>query len=663
MTSLLVLLDRTAPVDDRAEAALAMGRLQDPRAIVPLIYAVRDPEERVQLAVIQALGQFTHLGVERTLADVLADAGRMVTVQAAAAYALGSQRTASARTALYAVFQQSRQPQPVRRACGEALETFFPGYLASLGESAHAVDRRGRALLVPASCGFGAYALGTIGQYGKSQVAVPIGMLSGLVLGGAGSFLLTQDAEMTMARAGGIVTGGAWGLWTGLTAGRMATHARPDEELVNTLGLAGEALGLVATSLAARHNRYTFNDIVTINLGALAGHNALWGGLLLASNATDTPQALGALMGASLVSLAGTAAATPRLHFTGGDVALITHGALQGAWIGTWVPALGRSRPSGDQVWGGMLLGSSLGTLGSAVVSQYVDLETKHTAFMATTGGYGYLLGAGLPKLLGVDEPRWTVGTMLGVGIAGTVVGAWARDIVVFDRGDAALTALGTAWGGWQGLSIGAYLDANPNFDFDETQRSGAMMTGAAVGGIATLGVAQVTDVTAWETLMLASGGMWGSWLSLWGNALADSEPRVTWLSNIVASNLGLAATAVLMSPVMKVHPTRVGIVDLAGMSGAALASLGAALVTDDSDTIITANLVGSGAGLLAGVIVASKVDVKAAHARRWRRWRPARTLARWEPSISLLPLFPPMGEATGRPGWYVSLSAREPVR
>ncbi len=96
LDAVLTLMDRAQPVDARIRAAADLGRTHDPRAIIPLIYALGDPEARIQLAVVEALGQFTSLTVEKALQTVLEDDRRMETVRTAAADGLGAQRTVRA---------------------------------------------------------------------------------------------------------------------------------------------------------------------------------------------------------------------------------------------------------------------------------------------------------------------------------------------------------------------------------------------------------------------------------------------------------------------------------------------------------------------------------------------------------------------------------------
>jgi hypothetical protein len=180
------------------------------------------------------------------------------------------------------------------------------------------------------------------------------------------------------------------------------------------------------------------------------------------------------------------------------------------------------------------------------------------------------------------------------------------------------------------------------------------------------MAISQKMDLSAWEVLMLTSGGMWGTWFSLWGNALADSDRATLWLSNALATDAGLATAGLLISPLLHVHPTRIGIANLAGMSGAALASLGAALTTDNSDTIIIANLAGSTLGIGVGAIVAGRLKLKHSSYSGLKHFtRKAARLDRWHPSISVLPYAPNMGmQPTGEAkGWYVNVSAVQPVR
>ena len=76
----------------------------------------------------------------------------------------------------------------------------------------------------------------------------------------------------------------------------------------------------------------------------------------------------------------------------------------------------------------------------------------------------------------------------------------------------------------------------------------------------------------------------------------------------IAAGDAGLALGALLVSPAVDLDPRRVGVAYLGGLSGAALASLGAALATRDNDKLIGANLIGSAAGLAIGGLIATRM-------------------------------------------------------
>lgn len=692
---LLRLQDVNAPLIERQAAAEKLAALGDDRAVIPLVYALQDAEVTIQVAVVKALGSYVLPETEQALERVLK--GTYPTpVRTAAADSLGAQRTLSAREVLLEVYRRERNPREVRAAAWDALDVWFPGYLASIGETGKVIDSRGRWLLVPAAVGFGAYDLGAVGRLGASSASLPIGIASGALLGGASAFLLTQRQEMTPVQAASIVTGGAWGLWGGYRVGTMATFHRCDSEQQTLDGLAigtpaydsayqswwacaerttdietavgalGNAVGIAATSLTLKHNPYAFYDVLDINLGGLAAHNALLGTYgLVAPDAQPSVLTHGSLLGISLAGMVGTALVTRNLHFSPGDVALTAHGTLQGGWVGGWLPSL--FWPASDlrstRSNGGVYLGSSLGMVGAAWLAQKTDLTVGQNLFMGATSAYGYALGASIPRLADSSSEKGQVGSMLAGGLVGLGASALLRERVKYDFGDVTLVALGTGWGLWQSIGISGYLANRGQALITPTQSNGARLLGPAVGGLGMMALSQRMELSPWEVLMLASGGVWGGWYAGWGAMLFDVNTTDTLLATVLASDLGLVTSAVLLSPLVGIHPTHLGFVNLGGLAGTALFSLGAALATSNTDTIITANLLGGTVGLATGAFIATRVKVDKMPKAPKQVGLALQRLGRWHPQLGLEPNVTYLeGQAPRTDGWRVTLRMVQPV-
>jgi hypothetical protein len=136
------------------------------------------------------------------------------------------------------------------------------------------------------------------------------------------------------------------------------------------------------------------------------------------------------------------------------------------------------------------------------------------------------------------------------------------------------------------------------------------MALGAALGAAVAMPLAQVMSPTSTQVLALTGGAFWGTWFAAWSVALTEvAEPTGLRLT-LAASDVGLATAALLVSPLLNVDARRIGVANLGGLAGAGLASLAAALATRNNDAVITANLIGSGAGLIGGAILASSLTL-----------------------------------------------------
>lgn len=683
LAPMLTLLDNALPVSARLEAAKLLGQVQDPRVIPVLSYMAWDSEQELQVAVVEALGLFRNPTAEKRLKGIL-EALASKPVQVAAIRSLGAQGTESARDTLTEIFRNDKRAREVRSAAGETLERYFPGHLASLGEGNEVLDRRGRILLVPASVGFGAYALGVVGLYGKSAAALPIGIGAGGVLGGASSYLLTQKRELTLGQAATIVTGGSWGLWTGLTTGQLATYSKCSEyatgevwseayydcqsnkaRTVALAGLVGESVGLAAATLTLPRHRLTFEDNIVMNLGGLAGISLASGLQRLREEETSPFLDVGRLA-AGLTSLGLTTWVTPQLRFSRGDVGLTMQGALQGAWIGSFLPIVVRGSQVRERWQGGLRVGASLGMVAGAGLAQLTDFPVNTNLFMTTTSVFGYMFGYGMPLMFGSENVQAETAAMLTGGITGLMGGLMLRDRVQLNRGDVAMTSLGTGWGLLQGALLANYLSYK-DFSFSGKEIVGMSMVGTSIGGVTGLAVANTLDLSPWEVLQLSSGGVWGVWYALWAGGLyrsfnRDATNAQLFMLTLVSSNVGLATSAILLSPLVKMHPTRMGWTNLGGMTGAALFSLGAALFADSPEFISVSALTGTSFGLAAGAYISNRIALKEAPQHAYRLHRSLSALERWQPTVSLLPY---TGEGSdGKPsqGWMVSLSAQQPL-
>jgi hypothetical protein len=390
-----------------------------------------------------------------------------------------------------------------------------------------------------------------------------------------------------------------------LTAG--ITTSDPSTRLTLSLGLLGEGAALGAAIATRKSMRYTGGDVAVIDLAGLTAVD-LAGGALLMGQGHNMQVGRGVLVAGGLLGLGAGALLAPHLTFARSDVALAADTAYEGLSLGFLA---GKAFAATDRrVGGASLLGLGAGVASGVALAQVTDYDSSDVMFVFAVGSYGKVLGLSVPMLADARDPALATGTLVGSVIS---LGAahLLRQKLEFNSGAVPFVVLSTAVGYWHGLALGR-ADSNLN----ERQQTGAILLGAAAGGLLAMPLVQVISPTSTEVLALAGGAFWGTWFAAWGAALANSDESKTWRLTLAASDVGLATAAVLVSPLCGVDSRRIGVANLGGLAGAGLASLAAALASKNNDTVITANLIGSGAGLVGGAILAASLELSPLPAR-----------------------------------------------
>ncbi|MFH1469453.1 MAG: hypothetical protein ABIO70_34020 [Pseudomonadota bacterium] len=214
--------------------------------------------------------------------------------------------------------------------------------------------------------------------------------------------------------------------------------------------------------------------------------------------------------------------------------------------------------------------------------------------------GSGLLLGEVID--MSGDTGETLLKTAVGVGgTAGMGLGSYLahRNPEGIRGNDVVFTVLATGWGMWQS---GGWVEYADNDDV-----IGLVPLVPAVVGAASALASPAIDVGVGDTLAATSLGCWGIYLGSVGGVLADA--REPLLPTLIASDVGLGAGVLLMSPLVDASPVVVGMADAGGVIGATTGAVVAALVTGDSDPILVASLVGAGAGALGGGIAGAALD------------------------------------------------------
>jgi hypothetical protein len=627
------LLMLTAP-DQATDGARLLGTLQDPRAAPILMQVADSAPNDVAVAAIVAL--VSHPDQVPLMAGWLVERDRPLSFRLALVNTLGEMESPSAADALVDALRRPGIPPVLRSEIERTLIVRYPQVRIPLDIPPKADGAPW--LATGASLGL-AYTMGAAGHFGRVELW-PVGALTGGMAGASFGYLYGRAWPIEAADAAFIATIGVGGIASGVMIG-LATRAPGDQTVDRPLlfGLAGEAIGFaVGPSLAGLHQGTAPDQVEAMVFatalglaGEAAGRFATRADLAEPGAAWTAAGVTGGFVVGELVAPLWTPEAS---------LGLLTTGAVTGSLVGLLVPI--GDRPRGELPVATALGGAAVG----AVLSGPFDPEPDVLFGGATGAAFGASLGAGIAMLGAPDTPDLARGMAVAGLLGGYGIGAMVASIdpdPIDDR-DVGFTAACAGWAAVDAYAISQLLGA------DKQEQTGAVLLGAS--SIAALSVAGnlELDIPVPHTLSASSIGLWGGYAGLAVGELAGIEPVILALP---LSNVGWMAGGLLVSPLVGTPPLVIGIADAGGVFGAAVASIGAGLATDDADVVVLGSVVGAGVGLAGGALLGAR------WLRSTDRWD---TAMRWPgardgghpPVVSLLPMPMPegMGATLSVTGW-----------
>ncbi|MBK6687208.1 MAG: HEAT repeat domain-containing protein [Deltaproteobacteria bacterium] len=452
-----------------------------------------------------------------------------------------------------------------------------------LGMLRPGLDPRTRGLL-GASISLGSYglisALSPYTEYDEGdRILVPLGGALGTSFGLALPILLGRDPDAVTEeeRSGGILVGAG--------AGTLAMGALAQVVDLEPIQVGGGALA------------------------AGVGHGLGYGlGLLWPDSSSRDRLAL--MSGAGALGLGVGLLLAPSLELNSDSaVSLGMGGALGAAW------ALPMASYFGDgttrRYGGAALFGASTGVIGGLLLDQTLHPSSDTWLEAGLGAGLGGLTGAGLGLIASTDD-RIAAGLFQGLSAAGALSLATLLPTPPdHDLGD---LALGTAYVGylsWHALGVSLLTDGT------DRQAAGLVLSTVGLGALTGRYLTPYLNLELEDVLMLLAGNMWGTWIGGWGGQVLKDrfleldEGRqgagLTLLSSAVGSDVGLAATALVVSGLLDVEPTRFAVINLAGLTGMMTGMLLASAT--ESEPLKVGNVVGSLSGLVLGAVVTSFFD------------------------------------------------------
>lgn len=449
------------------------------------------------------------------------------------------------------------------------------------------------------------------------------GALGGAVIGGATTLLVTRTSELTPPGVFQMYSGAFEGGFIGsqLTRAILPYDAPAAPERIQAGGLGGTVAGVglgIAFGERARPIRDQVRTDLGVGIGWIAGtgvsdmlpkywvdvdaNDDLWVDTRPVARRRDAAIAL-----AGGTALGGLAMVANRVGVEDPTAPTLALSFGHGAWIGAWAPFAFTGSPTSRQVLGGLKVGTAAGYTSTLALSAFGQPDAKSTALQAAGWASASAIGAGIPLAASPKlHRREVVGSMLLSGIAGQALGAIVAPHWEMGPDDAALLATLETWTAVQAVGWGMYADATGA----ESHRSiGGGLIAGGTGTALAIGLVPALDIPPSGSLMLFSGGAWGVWFGGWGGQLATGDADVIWLSMLTAGNGGLGATALAEGLGWKPDWRDVAAINGIGLVGAAAGGLVGAVALYDPETwdpLVTSTIVGSGAGLIAGGIIAA---------------------------------------------------------
>lgn len=648
-----------APGETRAKIAQRLTESSDPRAIVALRYAaLHDRQPEVVDAAVLLLGRFRHAHAITALVDI-AVGSDSVRPHRGAIDALSAHPLPSGPLALLAVAKNAEVELSVRRDALDALRRDHPDLVAKAG----APVLGGSTLVATVGGGyFGGFAMASVGSFAGNTNADRIGWVAGTIIGAGTGFIFGR--QISDDRQHYYLSAMGWGAWAGTWLAHAVVEEPPNVEFIEErptglnravagLSLLGElgGLGLAAYGADALHLRSS--DVLVADIAGIAAAVATAGALGLVTPKDDKRPGYALLLTGGLLGLGVGVTAAPHMNFTPGGGVLTAYSGAEGMYYGGFLADL--LLPDRDSS-AGVALGGGLGVLAGGAIAQYTDLRVGNVSEMLLFSSYGKALGAGLSLLGGADE-RTVNGVHLAFGAVGMATAAMLADRTSYSGGDAAVVPIGTVLGLWHGAWIASLahgLDQNRSGNF----AAGMTLTTGALFGLGSVALAQTTGLTNMQATMGGTGAVWGAWFSGWTTVLLReaSDTSVRDSSLILAgTDIGLATTIALLSPLVDLDPRVLAGASFGGMAGAGLSLLFATMFSEDSNLVIKANLTGSAVGLLAGGLIAraALADLPASErtstGSAWPSW-----LSLPVKSVAAVPHF----DAAGRPDGMVVQAA-----
>jgi len=447
---------------------------------------------------------------------------------------------------------------------------------------------------------------------GQAQGATLGSMLgSGVGLGTTALVLkLRTDYQPTWDQVVLLSSTSTIGAWTGMSAALALIPVGAEDE-ARRIALSGSLGAIAGAGLGVAVNPPPPLVMGNIDLGMLIGWQAAAGASDMAGwqfPDDRRPRAALALAGGYAVGF--TTGVLRALDVPGPSPGLLGVGLGEGAWLGAWSPLLVTRDPDSRQIFGGLRLGLGAGYLLAQALAPIGALDGRVVALQSVGFASGTALGAGLPLAMGVEPndsdaaTRAVVAPMLAGGLLGIFTGAVVAPHYDLTNNDIALLTTLEVWSGYQAIGWGFF---GGHLSDKGTVPLGYALTAAGTGTLFAMALAPAIEVNPAESILIASGGGWGTWYGAWIGHLVRMDPEYHWLLALGMGNVALFGTAAAVAGPAEADWADVAFIDGLTALGGATGALVGIIAAPEFDTVALAGLVGTTLGLAGGLYLATR--------------------------------------------------------
>ena len=579
LSDLVLLLNEQTPIEQRIEL---LKKLHLEPNILPALQtlSLHGPIS-IRKEMLKLLAQHPEDPVTYTIASstLLANADEDIMEET---YALLSNlKTSQAAQVLKERAENKEVPSKERRRVRTLLENHYPKFLAENPPKVLTADPLARGIFSAGSAVLGANLFSTLGRLSQGDDGAALGATTGLLAGGVGGYLYTQDKSFTYGSSLYFIHANTWG---SIFGSGLAARMYLDEDLssiMRSVGSIGGAMYGIHTLDKERSTDDVLESQIIIGQSIYLS-SSLWNLSGMSYYDSDLDSILlGTAVGFGLAEFV-----TPHWQPDMGTILLAGIYGGEAAFLASSLEEEGY----GTDGLGQFMVSAAVI---AAEVQDHVQKPETHVIATSLYGAYtGHVFGNGISNLQSSYSRLPTaIGGSIGT-IAGSYLGTKSPYLdSSFLLGSSVLVAANT-------LGLYGITDALQPDDSNDATIRGIRDISTGLGNMGMLYAQDKLNLTGEKTLFLTSTSLWGSYLALAGTAIIGAEPSQLGASTLMLSSfdIGLGAGAYLLSrPNFQIRDTINP--QLFAIIGGSLGTFGAYLINDSARSLAIGSLIGTGVG------------------------------------------------------------------